>query len=190
LLQQNEFLVGICFGTLISAFFFMTIFKKRIYLLIVFFNSVQIIFEVAKIITSFIDQQLKDATKGNGFITKIPEVFFLFGGLIDMTSLFLLINVLPALLALKFKGSKFEITMAGTLVACVMAGAFIMGTIIQTSVTPFYCQPELDSKTQVQITVEDTGIKRIVFCTLLVCANVPYLEWAHLEWQDIWKMRA
>lgn len=45
-----------CFGTLISSFFFMTIFKKRIYLLIVFFNSVQIIFEVAKIIISFIDQ--------------------------------------------------------------------------------------------------------------------------------------
>jgi hypothetical protein len=167
----------------------MTIFKKRIYLLIVFFNSVQIIFEVAKIITSFIDQQLIQAT-GKGFITKIPEVFFLFGGLIDMTSLFLLINVLPALLALKYKGSKFEITMAGTLVACVMAGAFIMGTIIQTSVTPFYFQPQLDPKTQVEITVENTGIKRIVFCALLVCANVPYLEWAHLEWQDIWKMRA
>lgn len=105
-----------------------------------------------------------------------------------MTSLFLLINVLPALLALKYKGSKFEITMAGTLVACVMAGAFIMGTIIQTSVSPFYYK--IDPTTQAKDAIEQTGIKRIVFCALLVCANVPYLEWAHLEWQDIWKMRA
>lgn len=91
--------------------------------------------------------QLKNAG-GKGFVYKIPKVFFLFGGLTDMTSLFLLINVLPALLALKYKGSKFEITMAGTLVACIIAGTFIMGTIIQTSVTPFYFQPQLDPKTQ------------------------------------------
>lgn len=158
----------------------MTLFKKKIYLLIVFFNSVQIIFEVAKIIISFIDKQLSFAS-GFSFIGKIPTVLlFLFGGLIDMTSLFLLINVLPALLALKYKGAKFEITMAGTLVGCVMAGSFIMGTIIQTSVTPFYMENGEPL----------AGSKRIVFCVLLVCANIPYLEWAHLEWQEIWKMRA
>jgi hypothetical protein len=53
-----------------------------------------------------------------------------FGGLIDMTSLFLLISVLPVLLALKYKGQKFEITMAGTLVGLVMSASFIMGTLI------------------------------------------------------------
>jgi hypothetical protein len=52
--EQNEFLVGICFGTVISAFFFMTVFKKKIYLLIVFFNSLQIIYEVSKIVIIFI----------------------------------------------------------------------------------------------------------------------------------------
>ena len=55
-----------------------------------------------------------------------------------MTSLFLLISVLPALLALKYKGQKFEITMAGTLVGLVMSTSFIMGTLIQESVMPFY----------------------------------------------------
>lgn len=138
LTRQNEFLIGICFGTVISAFFFMTFFKKKIYLLIVFFNSLQIIYEVAKIIIIFIEQQLKAG--GFTIIGKIPQPFFVFGGLIDMTSLFLLVGVLPALLALKYKGQKFEITMAGTLVGCVMAGSFIMGTLIQTSVSPFYLE--------------------------------------------------
>ena len=54
--EQNEFLVGIRFGTVISALFFMTVFKKKIYLLIVFFNSLQIVFEVSKIVIIFIDK--------------------------------------------------------------------------------------------------------------------------------------
>jgi len=54
--EQNEFLVGICFGTVISALFFMTVFKKKIYLLIVFFNSLQIVFEVSKIVIFVIDK--------------------------------------------------------------------------------------------------------------------------------------
>jgi hypothetical protein len=110
-----------------------------------------------------------------------------FGGLIDMTSLFLLISVLPALLALKYKGQKFEITMAGTLVGLVMSASFIMGTLIQESVTPFYLE---EDPSNAQMKIQEMGVKRIVFCALLVCANIPYLEWAHLEWKEIWKMRA
>lgn len=52
---QNEFFAGICVGTILSAVFFMKVFKKKIYLLIVFFNSVQIIFEVVRIVLVFID---------------------------------------------------------------------------------------------------------------------------------------
>ena len=80
-----------------------------------------------------------------GFIRITDQIqypLFVFGGLIDMTSLFLLISVLPALLALKYKGQKFEITMAGTLVGLVMSASFIMGTLIQESVTPFYLEED------------------------------------------------
>lgn len=77
-----------------------------------------------------------------GITDQIQYPLFVFGGLIDMTSLFLLISVLPALLALKYKGQKFEITMAGTLVGLVMSASFIMGTLIQESVTPFYLEED------------------------------------------------
>lgn len=116
----------------------MKLFKKKIYLLIVFFNSVQIIWEVVKICLIFIDNSIKKSGGNISFIDKVPEVFFISAGLLDVTSLFLLIGVLPALLALKYKGKKFEITMAGTLVSIIMAGAFLFGTIFQMAATPIY----------------------------------------------------
>lgn len=157
----------------------MKVFKKKIYLLIVFFNSVQIIWEVVKICLIFINSSIKKSGGDITFIDKIPEIFFITAGLLDVTSLFLLIGVLPALLALKYKGRKFEITMAGSLVSIIMAGAFLFGTIFQMATLPIYST----SGTILQ------GRRRIVFCTLLVCSNVPYLEWALREWRDIWRMR-
>lgn len=61
---ENEFFIGICVGTVISAVFFMLVFKKKIYLLIVFFNSIQIIFETIKIVFFFIDEQIDKSTGG------------------------------------------------------------------------------------------------------------------------------
>ena len=52
---ETEFYIGICLGTLFSAVFFMVVFKKKIYLLIVFFNSVSIIVEIFKITLIFLD---------------------------------------------------------------------------------------------------------------------------------------
>jgi hypothetical protein len=42
----------------------MLVFKKKIYLLIVFFNSIQIIFETIKIVFFFIDEQIDKSTGG------------------------------------------------------------------------------------------------------------------------------
>lgn len=92
----------------------------------------------------------------------------------------MLINVLPALLALKYKGGKFEITMAGTLIGLVMCGAFVFGAIVQTSLSPLY---EKDGYTL-------DGTRRVVFSALLICSNIPYLEWAQQEYEDIWKMKS
>ena len=159
----------------------MLVFKKKIYLLIVFFNSIQIIFESIKIVFFFIVEQVDKSTGAPiNLHDYFPEPLFILGGLLDMTSLFLLINVLPALLALKYKGGKFEITMAGTLIGLVMCGAFVFGAIIQTACTPLY---ESNGNTF-------DGKRRLVFCTLLILSNVPYLEWAHLEWLDIWKEKS
>jgi|LakMenEpi03Oct11_1017367.scaffolds.fasta_scaffold31007_1 hypothetical protein len=52
---ETEFYIGICIGSLLSAFLFMVVFKKKIYLLIVFFNSVSIISEIFKITIIFLD---------------------------------------------------------------------------------------------------------------------------------------
>lgn len=184
ILKQNEFFVGVCVGTLVSATFFMLVFNKKIYLLIVFFNSIQIVFEVILISLVFIQEQIYIVNPSFDKHDKIPEPLFIIGGLLDISSMFLLINVLPALLALKYKGSKFEITMAGTLISMAFAGSYVMGTIIEISVSPFYWTIENDQN------VQQTSYKRIVFCFLLIFSSVPYLEWAHLEWQDIWKMRS
>jgi hypothetical protein len=185
ILKQNEFFVGVCVGTLVSATFFMLVFNKKIYLLIVFFNSIQIVFEVILISLIFIQDQIKIVNTSFEPHDKIPEPLFIIGGLLDVSSMFLLINVLPALLALKYKGSKFEITMAGTLISMAFAGAYVMGTIIEISVSPFYWTTDTTDKN-----VQQTSYKRIVFCFLLIFSSMPYLEWAHLEWQDIWKMRS
>jgi len=69
--------------------------------------------------------------------------------------------------------------MAGTLVSIILVCAFLFGTIIQMAATPLYDR-DMDN---------DNSSRRYVFCTLLICSNVPYLEWAHLEWRDIWKAR-
>lgn len=176
---QDEFFIGFMVGTVLSACFFMFLFKKKIYLLIVFFNSIQIMFEVIWIFLNFIDTQINKMNPEFSLLGRIPEIFYIFGGLMDVTSLFLMVNVLPALLALKYKGTKFEVTMAGTLISLILAGSFVMGTIIEQAVLPFYL-------TQDGVNWET---KRIVFCCLLLCSNIPYLEWAHLEYQDIWRMR-
>jgi hypothetical protein len=52
---ETEFYIGICIGSVVSAFLFMVVFKKKIYLLIVFFNSISIIVEIFKITILFLD---------------------------------------------------------------------------------------------------------------------------------------
>ena len=69
--------------------------------------------------------------------------------------------------------------MAGTLVGVILAGTFVIGTLIKSAIEPFYYKDNTPQK----------GYQLTVFCLLLICSNIPYLEWAHLEWQDIWKMR-
>ena len=104
-----------------------------------------------------------------------------------MGSLFLLITLLPALLAIKYRGNKFEITMAGTLISVVVVWSFIIGTTIQSIATML-----VETLAGDKFYAEDWSVstyQREIFCLLLVCSNIPYLEWAHMEWEEIWKMR-
>ena len=125
---ETEFYIGICIGSVVSAFLFMVVFKKKIYLLIVFFNSISIIVEIFKITILFLDSTAFKTTQKH--IIKLPESIYIVLGIIDIGSLFLLITLLPALLAIKYRGNKFEITMAGTLISIIAVLSYIFGTVI------------------------------------------------------------
>lgn len=125
---ETKFYIGICIGSVVSAFLFMVVFKKKIYLLIVFFNSISIIVEIFKMTIMFLDSTAYKTTQKH--IIQLPESIYIVLGVIDIGSLFLLITLLPALLAIKYRGNKFEITMAGTLISIVAVLSYIFGTVI------------------------------------------------------------
>lgn len=129
---------------------------------------------IAKVTLIFIDETMTQNGSDSIFKNIPQEVIYIFGGFIDVSSLFLLTTLLPALLAIKYRGNNFEITMAGTLIAVNLVFSFIFGTIIQIALDP-WADYDIDYPSS-------DNYKRILFCSLLVCSNIPYLEWAHLEW--------
>jgi hypothetical protein len=139
--EETYFFAGVMVGSLLSAFLYAVFFRRKIYLLIVVLNSVTIILQIAKIILTFIDENmsLSGADKGallDLLMSKDAVVTFIMG-LTDNAAGFLIIVLLPALLTIKYRGSKFELTMAGTIIAVSICSSYTFSVMIIAVVTPF-----------------------------------------------------
>ena len=116
-----------------TAFLYMTVFKRKHYFLLVFMNAIGIIFESFNAAISFICMEQENEN------VLSPLRKFLFNGSVGFFDIlwgayensndFMLVFMLPAILAMKSR-ETYELTMAGSILGISVCLSFCLGQLI------------------------------------------------------------
>lgn len=130
-------------GGLLSVVLYLTCFQRKQYLLIVCLNSFYVLWNTSMFMFAYLDYQYGNG-KSSVFIALInsDSVYkTFFWGLIESACNFILIYILPMLLAIKFR-SAHEIAMGGTIIGVVTAANYVVSSFAFCLIGVLYPVPE------------------------------------------------
>lgn len=186
--QQTRFYVGTAIGSLIAALFYVTVFRRKHYLLIVFLNSIGIASSVFEASLNHVSTQITEETG-----TESPFRKFLFNGQIGWFDFvwgiyegfgsFILIFLLPAILAMKSRRT-YELTMAGSILGIIVALTFLLSQFIYYLIWMVF--DDLFS----ELIEKSSGANfRLIVACLLWFSSLPFLRIAYHEYYQIVEMK-
>lgn len=183
--QELWFFAGVSIGGLVSVILFLTCFQRKQYLLILWLNSLYILWNSSMIVFTYLDENYE---KESPFIHLIHDssVMKSFSwGLVEQATGFVLIYILPTLLAIKFRTSKDPSTMGGTVIGVVATFTYLVATICYGIFKSLGVKqagggkPDEDEMNSIVI----RGYRVI----LVLISNIFFIEWAFDDYQLIKK---
>lgn len=126
-------------SSIVCAVAFSTIFKRKLFLTIIFFNSFSIMYQVFSIALSMAAPAVMQPENA-----WIPDWFLLsMFGFVDSITIIFLTLIGPLIIASRYK-KTYEVTMGGTIIAVCIAVPFIIKSLIECIVV--YILPILSVK--------------------------------------------
>ena len=132
--RETAYMVGLSTAGLFVMLFYLTCFKRKHYLLLVCINSIMVIANVVICTLYILDIEHHD-TKGiiHDLIYKetLTRSFIL--GILDSASMFILVNLVPSIIAVKQRTSK-GVFMAGTVIGTVLSFMYVTSSLILSTI--------------------------------------------------------